>query len=296
MCPARGNRIRAPGQNSKLATLQPQRDTPAQMNRIEERFARLQRDGRKGFVVYIGAGDPDLEATRQLALAFDGAGVDVLELGVPFSDPLADGLVNQLAAQRGLDSGTTPARVLETVAAIRRDSQIPIVLYIYFNLVHRIGLETFITDAAQAGVDGLLVLDLPPEEADLYEALMRAAGLCNIYLVAPTTPEDRVAYIVKRGAGFIYYVSREGVTGMQTQIADTIGAMTARIRAHTDLPIAIGFGISNPEQAKAVAQAADACVVGSAIVNQIATHGRSPELVPRVTQFVAEMVQAVKGR
>ena len=266
------------------------------MNRIEERFARLQRDGRKGFVVYIGAGDPDLEATRQLALAFDGAGVDVLELGVPFSDPLADGLVNQLAAQRGLDSGTTPARVLETVAAIRRDSQIPIVLYIYFNLVHRIGLETFITNAAQAGVDGLLVLDLPPEEADLYEALMRAAGLCNIYLVAPTTPEDRVAYIVKRGAGFIYYVSREGVTGMQTQIADTIGAMTARIRAHTDLPIAIGFGISNPEQAKAVAQAADACVVGSAIVNQIATHGRSPELVPRVTQFVAEMVQAVKGR
>ena len=174
------------------------------MNRIEERFARLQRDGRKGFVVYIGAGDPDLEATRQLALAFDGAGVDVLELGVPFSDPLADGLVNQLAAQRGLDSGTTPARVLETVAAIRRDSQIPIVLYIYFNLVHRIGLETFITNAAQAGVDGLLVLDLPPEEADPYEALMRAAGLCNIYLVAPTTPEDRVAYIVKRGAGFIY--------------------------------------------------------------------------------------------
>src|SRR5512136_1609393 len=134
------------------------------MNRIVERFARLKRDQKKGFVVYIGAGDPNLEATRQLALAFDKAGVDVLELGVPFSDPLADGLVNQLAAQRGLESGTTPSRVLETVAAIRKQSQIPIVFYIYFNLIHKVGLEKFITAAAKAGVDGLLVLDLPPEE------------------------------------------------------------------------------------------------------------------------------------
>src|SRR6516162_16585 len=142
------------------------------MNRIEERFARLKRDGQKGFVVYIGGGDPNLEATRQLALAFDKIGVDVLEIGVPFSDPLADGLVNQLAAQRGLESGTTPIKVLETVAAIRRQSQIPIVLYIYFNLVHRYGLERFIQDAAKAGVDGLLVLDLPPEESGSYETLM----------------------------------------------------------------------------------------------------------------------------
>ncbi len=132
------------------------------MNRIEDRFARLKRQGQKGFIAYIGAGDPDLEATRRLGLAFDQLGVDVLELGVPFSDPLADGLVNQLAAQRGLESGTTPARVLETVAALRRDSQIPVVLYIYFNLVHRYGLERFITEAGSAGVDGLLVLDLPP--------------------------------------------------------------------------------------------------------------------------------------
>ena len=185
------------------------------MNRIVERFTLLKRERKKGFVVYIGAGDPNLEATRQLALAFDRLGVDVLELGVPFSDPLADGLVNQLAAQRGLESGATPPKVLETVAAIRRESQIPIVLYIYFNLIHRRGVEQFIRDAAKAGVDGLLVLDLPPEESDDYEALMRAAGLCNIYLVAPTTPEDRIELIVKRGAGFIYYVSREGVTGMQ---------------------------------------------------------------------------------
>src|SRR5207248_4248834 len=192
------------------------------MNRIVERFARLRKAEQKGFVVYIGAGDPDLEATRQLGLAFDQCGVDVLELGVPFSDPLADGLVNQLAAQRGLESGTTPPKVLETVAAIRKESQIPIVLYIYFNLAHRYGLERFIQDAARSGVDGLLVLDLPPEESGNYEALMRSAGLCNIYLVAPTTPDDRMELIVKRGAGFIYYVSREGVTGMQQQVSATI--------------------------------------------------------------------------
>src|SRR5215467_9102744 len=152
------------------------------MNRIVERFGQLRKQGKKGFIAYIGAGDPSLEATRQLGAAFDGLGVDVLELGVPFSDPLADGLVNQLAAQRGLESGTTPPRVLETVAAIRKESQIPIVLYIYFNLVHRCGLERFIQDAARAGVDGLLVLDLPPEEAGSYETLMSKAGLCNIYL------------------------------------------------------------------------------------------------------------------
>ena len=265
------------------------------MNRIVERFARLKREGKKGFIVYIGAGDPHLDATRQLALAFDEVGVDILELGVPFSDPLADGLVNQLAAQRGLESGTTPSKVLETVAAIRRESQIPVVLYIYFNLIHRVGLEKFIRDAAQAGVDGLLVLDLPPEESDNYEALMRAAGLCNIYLVAPTTPENRIELIVKRGTGFIYYISREGVTGMQTKVADTIAAMTAKIRAHTQLPIAVGFGISNPEQATAVAKHAEAIVVGSAVVNQIAQHGKSQELITQVSQFVASLVAAAKS-
>ncbi|MFN3407918.1 MAG: tryptophan synthase subunit alpha [Limisphaerales bacterium] len=265
------------------------------MNRIEARFQQLRAEHRKGLVIYIGAGDPDLEATRQLALAFDRAGVDVLELGVPFSDPLADGLVNQLAAQRGLESGATPPKVLATVAAIRRESQIPIVLYVYFNLLHKRGLKEFIADCALAGVDGLLVLDLPPEEADNYEQLMAAAGLCNIYLIAPTTPEDRMELIARRARGFIYYVSREGVTGMQSRVSDTIGAMTARIRAHTNLPIAVGFGISNPEQARQVARSAEAIVVGSAVVNQIATHGRSPELVPQVAAFVRSLAEAVRS-
>ena len=264
------------------------------MNRIVAKFAQLKAAGKKGLVVYIGAGDPNLPATHNLALAFDQAGVDVLELGVPFSDPLANGLVNQLAAQRGLESGTTPPRVLDTVAAIRQKSQIPVVLYIYFNLIHKVGMEKFINDAAKAGVDGLLVLDLPPEESDNYEALMKKAGLCHIYLVAPTTPEDRMELIVKRGSGFIYYISREGVTGMQSQVATNLASQIAKIRAHTDLPIAIGFGVSNPDQAKLVAKEGDACVVGSAIVNQIAENGKSPELVAKVGAFVKSLGDAVK--
>ena len=263
------------------------------MNRIVETFARLKAAGKKGFVVYIGAGDPNLEITRQLALAFDQAGVDVLELGVPFSDPLADGLVNQLAAQRGLESGTTPPKLLETVTAVRQHSQIPIVLYVYFNLIHKVGLEKFIADAAQAGVDGLLVLDLPPEESDNYEALMKQADLCHIYLVAPTTPEERMALIVKRGSGFIYYISREGVTGMQTSVASNLASQVAKIRAHTNLPIAVGFGISNPQQAKLVAQNADAIVVGSAVVNQIAEHATDDDLVATVVKFVKSIAQEI---
>ena len=265
------------------------------MNRIVEKFAALKRAGKKGFVVYIGAGDPDLDATRQLALAFDKAGVDVLELGVPFSDPLADGPVNQLAAQRGLESGTTPTKLLKTIAAIRRQSQIPIVLYIYFNLIHRVGVKEFIAAAAKAGVDGLLVLDLPPEESGNYEALMKQAGLCHVYLVAPTTPEDRMELIVKRGSGFIYYISREGVTGLQTSVAANLAAQVAKIRAHTDLPVVVGFGISNPAQAREVASAADGCVVGSAVVNQIARHGKSKTLVKQVGTFVKSLADAVKS-
>jgi len=265
------------------------------MNRIVAKFAQLKSSRRKGLVVYIGAGDPNLAATRDLALAFDRAGVDVLALGVPFSDPLADGLVNQLAAQRGLEAGTTPLKVLEAVAAIRRDSQVPIVIYLYFNVIHKQGMEKFIAAAAQAGVDGLLVLDLPPEESDNYESLMKQQGLCNIYLVAPTTPEDRMEYIVKRGSGFIYYISREGVTGMQSQVASNLATQVAKIRAHTSLPIAVGFGISNPEQVRLVAKEGDACVVGSAIVNQIAQHGKSPELVQKVGAFVKSLADAVKS-
>jgi tryptophan synthase alpha chain len=265
------------------------------VNRIEECFARLRREGQKAFIVYIGAGDPNLAATRELAIAFDRSGVDILELGVPFSDPLADGVVNQLAAQRGLESGTTPPKVLNAVAAIRRRSQVPVVLYIYFNLIHRLGMAKFIAAAARAGVDGLLVLDLPPEESENYEGLMKKAGLCHIYLIAPTTPDDRIGLIARRGSGFLYYVSREGVTGMQKKVASNLAQQIAQIRAHTELPIAVGFGISTPQQAKAVASVADGVVVGSAVVNQIAKNGSSKALVQRVTGFVQSLADGVKS-
>jgi tryptophan synthase alpha chain len=266
-----------------------------QMNRITGRFERLRREQGKGFVAYIGAGDPHLAATERLALALDRVGVDVLELGVPFSDPVADGLTNQLAAQRGLASGTTPAKVLATVASIRRVSSLPIVLYLYFNLAFRYGLDRFIQDAARAGVDGFLVLDLPPEESENYVGLMQASGLCAVHLIAPTTPVERIALIVKNCAGFVYYVSREGVTGMQDKVAANIAQMTAQIRNYTDLPIAVGFGISTPDQARIVAAQADAVVVGSAIVHQIAQYGAAADLVPQVARFVESLVQAVKG-
>jgi tryptophan synthase alpha chain len=264
------------------------------MNRICERFDRLVEKKEKGFVAYIGAGDPNLDLTRELTLAFDRVGVDVVELGVPFSDPLADGPVNQLAAQRGLESGTTLEGVFGAVSEIRKLSQVPIVLYIYYNLVHKRGLDRFVKDAASAGVDGLLVLDLPPEEGASYETAMEAAGLCNIYLIAPTTPGERMAYIVPRARGFIYYISREGVTGMQEKVSDTIQEMTSRIHEYSDLPVAVGFGISNPDQARQVAVDADAVVVGSAIVNRIAEIGNQPNLVPDVSGFVKTLVDAVK--
>jgi tryptophan synthase alpha chain len=266
------------------------------MNRIDARFRALRAAGRKGFVAYICAGDPNLRATAELARAFERAGVDVVELGVPFSDPLADGVVNQLASERALRGGTTLAGVLKTVAGLRRSGcRVPIVLYVYYNVLHHYGLKTFVRDAATAGVDGVLALDLPPEEAEAYEGPMKRAGLHPIYLVAPTTPAARVHKIARHASGFLYYVSREGVTGMQKKLAPAVAGHVATIRKHSKLPVAIGFGISNPSQARAAATTADAVVVGSAIVNQIAQSGHDRRLAEKVGRFVAAMVNAVKS-
>ncbi|MBM3858766.1 MAG: tryptophan synthase subunit alpha [Verrucomicrobia bacterium] len=260
------------------------------MNRIDAKFAALRAAERKGFIAYICAGDPNLKMTISLAREFERVGVDVLELGIPFSDPLADGVVNQLAAERALRSGTTLAGVLDAVARLRRAGcRIPIVFYIYYNLIHRHGVGRFAREAAAAGVDGALALDLPPEEAAAYERAMKRAGLCPIYLIAPTTPEKRIAEICRHASGFIYYVSREGVTGMQKTVSGSIAPRMAVIRRHTSIPVAVGFGVSDPEQARNIAQHGDAVVVGSAIVNQIAK-GRSARAVSR---FVAPMVKAV---
>lgn len=262
------------------------------MNRIDKKFVALRAAGQKGFVAYIAAGDPNLKQTAGLAIEFERIGVDVLELGVPFSDPLADGVVNQLAAERALRSGTTLQGVLDLVRDLRRRGcEIPIVFYIYFNLVHRYGVKNFAKEACRAGVDGVLVLDLPPEEGEAFQQTLTQAGVHPIVLIAPTTPTERFPALVKQAGGFIYYISRVGVTGMQTKVATTIHDKVARIRQYSKLPVAIGFGISNPQQARAVALDGDACVVGSAIVNQIAKHGHEPK---KVARFVAPMVKEVK--
>ncbi|MCX7826111.1 MAG: tryptophan synthase subunit alpha, partial [Verrucomicrobiae bacterium] len=232
------------------------------MNRIDQRFADLRASAQKGLVAYITAGDPDLDATKRLAVMMERVGVDVLELGVPFSDPLADGVVNQQAADRALKSGTTLPRILDTVRALRADGcRIPVVLFTYFNPVHRYGVERFVADAETAGVDGLLVLDLPADESGPWEKVLDGSGLRQIRLIAPTTTEERIAAIAKRASGFIYYVSREGVTGMQQKLAANMAAMTAKIHKHTSVPVAVGFGISTPEQARAAARHAEAVVV-----------------------------------
>ncbi|HEX4084831.1 MAG TPA: tryptophan synthase subunit alpha [Chthoniobacteraceae bacterium] len=262
------------------------------VNRIDQKFAALRASGAKAFIAYICAGDPTLEATRQLALGLERAGVDILELGVPFSDPLADGIVNQLASQRALQAGTTPYGVLDCVRQIRRESQVPIVLYTYLNPLLALGFEKFHRDAADAGVDGLLILDLPPDE-DAPE-LANTGNIRRIRLIAPTTPDDRIAQIAAGADGFIYYVSREGVTGEQSSVADTVASRVEAIRRATDLPIAVGFGVSNPDQARQVAHLADGVVVGSAIVKRIAQFAGQPGMPDLVAEFVRPMAAAVK--
>jgi tryptophan synthase alpha chain len=263
-------------------------------NRIDEKFAQLRPRGERAFIAYIAAGDPTLDATKALALALEAAGTDILELGLPFSDPLADGIVNQLAAQRALAAGATTRRVLETVRAIRAESQIPIVLYMYLNPLFAFGFEEFHRAAAEAGVDGLLILDLPPDE-DGAETSGSRGDLKRIRLIAPTTPPERIGRIAAAAEGFIYYVSREGVTGERATVSETIGTHVAEIRRHTDLPIAVGFGISTPEQARQVAAAADGVVVGSAIVKRIAEYGNDPDLAGRIGEFVKPLAAATKG-
>jgi tryptophan synthase alpha chain len=260
-------------------------------NRIDQCFKALRSRNEKTFIAYISAGDPNLAATVDLALALEKAGTDVLELGVPFSDPLADGLVNQLAAQRALEAGATVPGVLDCIRKIRRLSQIPIVLYTYLNPIFQFGLERFHREASNAGVDGLLILDLPPEE----DLELQSEPLLHIRLIAPTTPPARIQKICARAAGFIYYVSREGVTGAQAKVASSLGERVAQIRQHTKLPIAVGFGISNAEQAREVSQFADAIVVGSAIVKKIQEASAAPDLPERIGQFVEPLVAAVKA-
>ena len=261
-------------------------------NRIDQTFASLRARKQPGFMAYITGGDPTLERTVDVALSLADAGIDFLEIGVPFSDPLADGEANQSGAQRALAAGTTLPKLLHVISRIRQKIQLPIILYSYLNPLFQYGLERFERDAFDAGVDGLLLLDLPPDEtllADNKDKLIH-----RIRLIAPTTSVARMKQIVSKASGFVYYVSREGVTGERAQLAQNIAEHVAQIRGETDLPIAVGFGISNPEQVSMVAALADAVVVGSAIVRRIGLFAEDPELPKRIGEFVQPLVQAVR--
>jgi tryptophan synthase alpha chain len=262
-------------------------------NRIDQRFLQLQKQGSSGFMAYITGGDPTLERTVDIAIALSAAGVDFLEIGIPFSDPLADGPANQLGAQRALAAGATVPKLLKTIVEIRKKLEFPIILYSYLNPLFQYGLEKFQRDAAMAGADGLLLLDLPPDETLLAENQEKI--LHRICLVAPTTSEERIKRIVSKASGFVYYVSREGVTGEQEELSQTIGEHIAMIRRATDLPVAVGFGISNAAQARQVASLADAVVVGSAIVRRIGEFGNDEQLPRRILEFVQPLVDAVKS-
>lgn len=266
------------------------------VNRIDELFTRLKSENRPAMIAYITGGDPTLDASTEIALSMEKAGVDLLELGIPFSDPLADGATIQAAAGRALAAGASVPGILKLVAEIRKSSQIPIVLFAYLNPVYIYGFEKFQKDAAAAGADGLLLLDLPPQEASRNDELASTHGLKSIRLIAPTTPPERLKEITGAAEGFIYYVSREGVTGEQSSLSTDIAERVEAIRALTVVPVAVGFGISNPEQAATVAGLADGVVVGSAIVRRIAEIGNSPDLASQIADFVRPIAEAVHGR
>ncbi len=237
--------------------------------RIGRRFAELRPAGELGLVAYLTAGDPSLEASREIVLAAVEAGADVVELGVPFSDPIADGPVIQRASERALRAGTTLSGVLDLVADLRRTSQVPLVLFSYFNPILQMGLETFARRAVAAGADGVLATDLTPEEAGEYRRVLRGAGLDTIFLAAPTTPEERIERVAQASSGFLYLISRTGVTGQRDTLPEDLGALVERVRRATMLPLAVGFGIARPEHVRALVGQVDAAVVGSALVAEV---------------------------
>jgi len=265
------------------------------MNRIDDTFRRLREQPETALIPFLTAGDPNLEATYEFMRAAAENGADLLEIGVPFSDPTADGPVLQASAEAALRAGTSLPRVLELVARFRSASQLPIILYGYYNPIFHYGPERFAADAHHAGVDGVLVVDLPPEDAGELFMWIRPAGIHFIFLLTPTSGPDRVRKVLKRAAGFIYYVSVTGVTGARPLDVDAVRPTVARLRQATDLPIGVGFGISTPEHAGAVAQFADAVVVGTAIMRVVAEHRGSPRAVPEVGLFIRRLKDGMQG-
>ena len=255
-------------------------------SRISAAFDRIRAEQRTGLITYVTAGDPDMSRSADILCGLDRAGADVLEVGIPFSEPLADGPVIQRATERALAAGATASGVLNLVKRVRPAVQAPIVLFTYANPVLRMGVEAFGDRARDAGVDGVLVLDLPIEEAGEFRDAMMARGIDMIFLLSPTTTDARVTDAAKLGRGFLYGISRLGVTGTRDTVADGAQVLAARMRAATSLPIALGFGISSPDHVRQIGRFADAAVVGSGLVGVIAEAGHSPELVERVESYV----------
>jgi tryptophan synthase alpha chain len=263
------------------------------LSRIAETFARLRdvRDGgRRGFIPFVTAGDPALSTTCALIPALARAGADIIELGVPFSDPMADGVVIQRASERALRNGITLADVLSVVKDARRETDVPVVLFSYFNPLLQFGLERLCDEARAAGVDGVLVTDLVPEEAEEFSTLLTRNSLDMIFLVAPTSTDARLSMVTRRASGFIYAVSRAGVTGARGEVSAEAEKLVGRVRALSDLPVAVGFGISTREQVAEVWRYADAAVVGSALVAEIERRAGAPDAVARIAEFAASLL------
>jgi tryptophan synthase alpha chain len=262
--------------------------------RIERRFDKLKAEGRSAFVSFVMAGDPDPEACAEIVLGLPGAGVDVIELGMPFTDPMADGPAIQRAGQRALEAGMTLKGTLDLVRKLRaQDDETPVVLMGYYNPIHSMGVETFLKAATEAGVDGLIVVDLPPEEDEELCLPARAAGLNFIRLATPTTDDRRLPKVLQNTSGFVYYVSITGITGSAEAAADAVGPEVTRIRTAANLPVCVGFGIKTPERAAEIARVSDGAVVGSAIVERIGD-GQPPEQVLAFVRSLAEAAHAAR--
>jgi len=264
------------------------------MDRIAHAFADCRAAGRKALVAFVTAGDPDLAATERLVTAVAGAGADIIELGVPFSDPMADGPTIQESSQRALAAGTTLAGILEMVARVRRETAVPLVLFSYYNVVFQYGVERLAAAAAKAGIDGVLLVDVPLEELGEVEPALDRFALPVIRLVAPTTPPERIAQITAAASGFVYCITVTGVTGARAELPADLGLQLERVRAVSPVPVVAGFGIASPEMATAVAAHADGVVVGSALVKRMAGAGNVDERIAACRQFVAELAAALR--
>lgn len=267
------------------------------MSAIDEVFFKCAQEGRAAFIPFIMAGDPNLEATAACLEALAAGGADIIELGVPFSDPIADGPVNQRAAVRALEAGTKLSGILQLVARHRDRLGVPIILYTYFNLAHARGVERFAEQAAASGVDGVLCVDLPPEEGerDLIPAL-REQGVDTVFLLSPTSTRDRIKKVGESSTGFVYYVSRTGVTGERTTLPEDLVRDVKRLRRRLDQPLAVGFGISTPQQVAAVGEIADGVVVGSALVRLIEENAGSPDLASLLEERIRELAAPLRRR